>query len=280
MPLRKPPPGLVQKVERACATMRDTASRLNAIADQLADKTQADELRFLERLLLRESEALALAAASGDVASTSLAARLSRMGLTVTIGAATVFGTTIIEDAGHTAYDSLLGAHASATTNVQEVQLYAVEVGSTQVDGDLEALQSSMATFADTFVTSRGSVIFPSFLPEGALSIEQRMSDIQTMMSQMRDWLSSNQPEKSAPGHFVPGSRERVEAELQNATVQLQRISAMRQVLDEEAAATQRIYGDDSGTYGSGTYGSGPYGGTLGTGTPGSGSIGNPTSGG
>jgi hypothetical protein len=183
---------------------RDTAGRLTVIADQLSDDSQSDELRFLERLLLRESEALAVVAASGDVASTSLAARLSHMGLTAVVASTSVFGTTIIKDVGDAAaaYNSLMGAHATASANVQEVQLYTVEVGSARVDGELEALQSSLATFAENFVSSRGTVVFPSFLPEGAITTEQRISDIQTMLYQMREWLSNNQPEDSPPGYF------------------------------------------------------------------------------
>ena len=236
MPQKTAPKGLIDKVERAAEAMRDTATHLHKIADKIEDKDTAEELEHLREELLRQSHSLLFAATRGDLVGTNLAARVGKWGL----AGIALFGSTIVKDAGDSAYDALIGAQAKASEGVQNVQNYTIEIGAQAVDGDLKALQEGLATFADTFTTVRGTQPFPSFPATGALNTEQRISDIQTMLYQMRDWLSKQNPRQIQTGFYAVGSAERVGAELESTTVQLERILGMRQLLNEEVSPQRR----------------------------------------
>jgi hypothetical protein len=149
MAWRKPPDGLLPKVEHAAGTMRHIATRLREISDRLPKDT-SEELKFLAQLLSTEAESISVHAASGDLVSTGLAAKMAKAGIATTISIVSMFGGAIIEASGQHVFDQIVGIHDAATDELSEIQALILNVGTQQVDGDIEALQSGLATFAET----------------------------------------------------------------------------------------------------------------------------------
>jgi hypothetical protein len=215
--------------------MRDVSARLEQLAKRLPEDA-SDDLRFVARLLRTEADSLTGHAATGDMAATGGAINLAKMGLVGLIAVTSTFGTAIIDEAGKSVYDELVGTQSTIENQLSDIQTQVLQIGTAQITGATDSLIHELRDFAAEFNTTAGQPVFANVATDVPRNLKDmpesvKVASIQEDLDQMRDWLSDAEP--SDP-RYLPGSIERVSELVLSAEIQLQRVSAMRQLLAEE----------------------------------------------